>query len=77
MNKPDYSAKLAVLIDADNAPADIIDALLEEIAILFDIYASDSEAMSARGYSKRDNGIRAKVWREAAADVRSIKLVSA
>ena len=32
MNKPDYSAKLAVLIDADNAPADIIDALLEEIA---------------------------------------------
>ena len=53
------------------------EALLEEIAILFDIYASDSEAMSARGYSKRDNAIRAKVWREAAVDVRSIKLVSA
>ena len=53
------------------------EALLEDIASLFEIYASDSEAMAARGYSKRDNAIRAKVWREAAADVRSIKLVSA
>ncbi|MBA3912159.1 MAG: hypothetical protein C0524_20330 [Rhodobacter sp.] len=52
------------------------EALLEDIASLFDAYASDSEAMAKRGYSKRDNGIRAKVWREAAADVRSIKLVS-
>ena len=53
------------------------EALLEDIASLFDIYASDSEAMAARGYGKRENGIRAKVWREAAADVRSIKLVAA
>lgn len=53
------------------------EALLEDIAILFDTYASDIEGMAARGYSKRDNAIRAKVWREAAADVRSIKLVSA
>ena len=51
------------------------EALPEDIAQYFDILASDSEAMAARGYSKRDNGIRAKVWREAAADVRSIKLV--
>lgn len=52
------------------------EALLEEVADLFDIYASDSEAMAARGYSKRVNAIRAKVWREAAADVRSIKLTT-
>lgn len=51
------------------------EALLEEVAALFDIYASDIEAMAARGYNKRDNAIRAKVWREAATDVRSIKLV--
>ncbi|MBP6737008.1 MAG: hypothetical protein KA139_06205 [Rhodobacteraceae bacterium] len=51
------------------------EALLEDIAGYFDILASDSEAMARRGYSKRDNTLRAKVWREAAADVRSIKLV--
>lgn len=51
------------------------DALLEDIASYFDILASDSEAMAQRGYNKRENAIRAKVWREAAADVRSIKLV--
>ena len=49
-------------------------ALLEEIAQYFEILASDSEAMAQRGYSKRDNQTRAKVWREAAADVRSIKI---
>lgn len=52
------------------------EALLEDIAGYFDILASDSEAMARRGYSKRDNTLRAKVWREAAADVRSIKLVT-
>jgi hypothetical protein len=51
------------------------DALLKEIADYFEILASDSEAMAARGWSKRENTIRAKVWREAAADVRSIKIV--
>lgn len=51
------------------------EALLEDIASYFDVLASDSEAMAARGLSKRENSIRAKVWREAAADVRSIKLV--
>lgn len=51
------------------------EALLEDIAQYFDILASDCEAMVQRGYGKRENGIRAKVWREAAADVRSIKLV--
>jgi len=49
--------------------------LLEDIASLFDVYASDSEAMAARGMQKRSNSERAKVWRDAAADVRSIKLV--
>ncbi len=53
------------------------EALLEEVAQLFDMYASDSEAMAARGWSKRESTCRAKVWREAAADVRSIKLVPA
>lgn len=52
------------------------EALLEDIAGYFDILASDSEAMANRGYSKRENLTRAKVWREAAADVRSIKLVA-
>ena len=51
------------------------DKLLAEIADYFDILASDSEAMAQRGYSKRENTTRAKVWRQAAADVRSIKLV--
>lgn len=51
------------------------EALLEDIASYFEMLASDSEAMAARGYSKRENSIRAKVWREAAADVRSIELV--
>lgn len=51
------------------------EALLEDIAGYFDTLASDSEAMALRGYSKRENAIRAKVWREAAADVRSITLV--
>lgn len=51
------------------------EALLEEIAVYFDILACDSEAFALSGYSKRANELRAKVWREAAADVRSIKLV--
>ena len=51
------------------------EALLEEIAQIFDMYASDSRAMAARGYSKKANMARAVVWDEAAADVRSIKLV--
>jgi len=49
--------------------------LLEELAYLFEIYASDSEAMAARGISKRESTIRARVWREAAEDCRSIKIV--
>lgn len=53
------------------------EALLEDIAQYFEILAGDCEAMARRGYSKRENGIRAKVWREAAEDVRSIKLVEA
>jgi len=51
------------------------EALLEDIAGYFDILASDCDAMVARGLSKRENTCRAKVWREAAADVRSIQLV--
>ncbi len=51
------------------------EALLEDIAGYFDMLASDSEAMAQRGWAKRENTIRAKVWREAAQDVRSIKLV--
>lgn len=52
------------------------EALLEEIAHYFDILASDAEAFAARGWQKRENTTRAKVWREAAADVRSIRLVA-
>ena len=52
------------------------DALLKEIADYFEILASDCDAMVQRGYGKRENGIRAKVWRQAAADVRSIKIVA-
>lgn len=52
------------------------EALLEDIASYFDILASDSEAMARRGYSKRENLTRAKVWREAASDVRSIEIVA-
>lgn len=52
------------------------EALLEDIAGYFDILASDSEALAARRIGRiRENKIRAAVWREAAADVRSIKLV--
>ncbi len=51
------------------------ETLLKEIADYFDTLASDSEAFAARGWSKRENTIRAKVWREAAADVRSIKII--
>jgi hypothetical protein len=58
------------------------EALLEDVASLFDIvaslfemYANDSEAIANRGLDMRRNFERAKVWREAAADVRSIKLV--
>jgi hypothetical protein len=48
--------------------------LLDELAEYFDILASDSEGMAARGMDKRRNSERAKVWREAANDVRSIHL---
>ena len=51
------------------------EALLEDIAQFFDILASDSAAFAARGYDKRKNLIRAECWRDAAADIRSIKLV--
>ena len=52
------------------------EALLNEIAQLFELYASDSRAMAARGYSKRVNMARAVVWEEAAANVRSIRLMT-
>jgi len=48
---------------------------LAELASLFDMYAHDSESLANRGLDLRRNSERAKVWREAAADVRSIKLV--
>ena len=48
--------------------------LLEDIASYFDMLASDSVAMAMRNLSKRHNLERAKVWREAAANVRSIEL---
>ena len=51
------------------------DALLEDVASLFDMYAHDCEAFANRGIDKRRNSDRAKAWREAADDVRSIKLV--
>ena len=51
------------------------EALLEDVASLFDKYAHDSEALAYRGLDLRRNTERAKVWREAAAEVRSIKLV--
>ena len=51
-------------------------ALLDDIAGYFEILASDCDAMAQRGYDRRRNGIRAQVWREAAADVRSITLTA-
>jgi len=51
------------------------EALLEDVASLFDMYAHDCEAFANRGIDKRRNSDRAKAWREAADDVRSIKLV--
>ena len=51
------------------------EALLEYVASLFDKYAHASEALANRGLDLRRNSERAKVWREAAAEVRSIKLV--
>ena len=50
--------------------------LLDDLAEYFDMLASDSEAMVARGLSKRTNGIRATIWREAAFDVRSVQLTA-
>ena len=52
------------------------EALLEEIAQYFDMLASDSQAF-ARISAKRENLTRAKVWEQAAADVRSIRLIAA
>jgi hypothetical protein len=50
-------------------------ALLEDIASYFETLARDSEAFALRGLgSKKTNLIRAKVWREAAEDVRNIEL---
>lgn len=49
--------------------------LIEDIARYFDMLASDSEAFANRIGSKKENLRRAAQWREAAADVRSIKLV--
>lgn len=51
-------------------------ALLDDIAGYFEVLASDCDAFARRGMDKRRNGIRAKVWREAAADVRSITLTA-
>ena len=51
-------------------------ALLDDIASYFEILARDSEGMAARGMDKRRSLIRAQVWREAAADVRSITLTA-
>jgi hypothetical protein len=51
------------------------EALLEEIAQYFDTLASDSEAFAQRGLgSKRDNLTRAACWRQAAEDIRGIRL---
>ena len=52
------------------------EALIEYIASYFDMLASDSEAFAARGYDKKVNALRAACWREAAADIRSIELVT-
>ena len=50
--------------------------LLEDSASYFDMLAADSEAMAAKWKTgKRENKERAKVLREAAADVRSIELI--
>ena len=48
--------------------------LLAEIAGYFEMLAGDCEAMAARGLDKKSQLIRAKVWRDAAEDVRSIRL---
>ena len=50
--------------------------VLDDIAGYFELLASDCDAMAARGYSGRINTERAKVWREAASDVRSITLTA-
>ena len=51
------------------------EALLAEIADYFDTLSGDSEAFAKRGMGRKsENLIRAKVWAEAAADVRSIEL---
>ena len=59
----------------DEALLEDVASLLDTVASLFDVYAHDSEAFANRGIDKRRNSERAKVWREAADDVRSIKLV--
>lgn len=51
--------------------------LLQELAQLFETYASDCDAMAARGYGKKESEIKARVWRAAAADCLSIKIVPA
>jgi len=48
--------------------------LLEDIARYFEMLASDSEAFARIG-NKRENLTRAKVWREAAEDIRNIELI--
>jgi hypothetical protein len=59
----------------DEALLEDVASLLDTVASLFDMYAHDSEALANRGLDLRRNSERAKVWREAAAEVRSIKLV--
>ena len=59
----------------DEALLEDVASLLDTVPSLFDMYAHDSEALANRGLDLRRNSERAKVWREAAADVRSIKLV--
>lgn len=47
-------------------------SMLEQIALRFELYASDNEAMAARGLSKRANLARAAVWHDAAKELRKI-----
>lgn len=49
--------------------------LLDEIAKVFDVFASDNEALALRGYSRVANKARAAVWRDAIEIIRSIELV--
>jgi hypothetical protein len=49
--------------------------LLDDIASYFDMLASACEYTAKQNINKHHNLERANVWREAAADVRSIELI--